>query len=72
MNRVFFGTLISHAKTELAPINGLLIRASNEFLTEKSIDEAIKHLNRTRQHLLEAKQVYINQQPKTSLKILSS
>lgn len=64
MNKVFFGTLICHAKNELAPINSLLTRASNKFLTEKSIDEAIFHLQRSAEHLLKAKQVYIDTQAK--------
>ena len=60
MNKVFFGTLICHAKNELAPINSLLTRASNKFLTEKSIDEAVYHLQRSAEHLLKAKQAYID------------
>ncbi len=58
MNKVFFGTFICHAKNELAPINSLLTRASNKFLTEKSIDEAIVHLQRSADHLLKAKKLY--------------
>ena len=59
MNKVFFGTLISHAKNELNPINSLLVRASNHFLTERSIDEAILHLKRSQELLLTAKHNYI-------------
>lgn len=66
MNKVFFGTLICYAKNELAPINGLLTRASNKFLTEKSIDEAIQHLQKTTEHLLKAKKIYVESNPATS------
>lgn len=62
MNKVFFGTLISHAKNELNPIHSLLARASNHFLTEKSIDEAINHLKRSQELLLTAKRNYRHQQ----------
>jgi hypothetical protein len=63
MNRAFFGTLIAHAKSELAPINTLLVRASNDFLTEQSIDRAIFHLQKTQEHLIKAKQSYVKDLP---------
>lgn len=70
MNRAFFGTLICHAKNELAPINSLLTRASNNFLTEKSIDEAIKHLQISAEHLMKAKQLYVrSHRPPTDVKV---
>lgn len=59
MNKAFFGTFISHAQNELIRVTPLLARASNQFLTEKSIDEAIEHLHRSREHLLKAKQSYL-------------
>jgi hypothetical protein len=58
MHKVFYGTLISHAKNELRNIDHLLIRADREFLFERSIDQAIEHLQRTQKHLLEAKREY--------------
>lgn len=61
MQKVFFGTLISHAQSELQHIPHLLTRASNRFLTEKSLDAAIEHLQRTQEHLRKAKQSYISQ-----------
>lgn len=59
MQKVFFGTLISHAQHELTHIQPLLVRASNRFFTEKSIDEAIERLRRSQEQLLLAKQSYI-------------
>ena len=61
MQKVFFGTLISHAQSELQQIAPLLTRASNRFFTEESIDAAILHLRRSQEHLLHAKQTI--QQP---------
>jgi hypothetical protein len=61
MNRAFFGTLISHAESHIKQVTPLLTRASNRFLTEKSIDEAIEHLRKSTEHLLNAKQSYITQ-----------
>ena len=58
MRKVFFGTLIAHAQSELIPINSLLIRATNRFLTEESIDQAIQHLRRSQEHLQRAKESY--------------
>ena len=55
MNRVFYGTFISHAKNELKNLDYLLIRATNGFLPEKSIDEAIYYLKKTQEHLTQAK-----------------
>jgi len=63
MNRVFFGTLISHAESHIKEVKPLLARASNRFLTEKSIDEAIEHLRKSTEHLINAKQSYINHLP---------
>jgi len=59
MNKVFCGTLISHAKHEIKNIEPLLIRAHNGFLFEKSVDEAIKHLKEIQSLLLKAKQSYV-------------
>ncbi len=58
MNRVFFGTLISHAKNELAPIPTLLSRATSQFMTEQSINEAIKQLQKSQEILIKAKESY--------------
>jgi prefoldin subunit 5 len=61
MNKVFCGTLLSYAKTKIKNIEPLLIRADNGFLFERSIDEAVKHLNEIQLILLKAKQSYIEQ-----------
>jgi prefoldin subunit 5 len=58
MHKVFYGTLISHAKNELRNIDHLLIRVERKFLFETSIDQAIEHLKKTQKHLLEAKKEY--------------
>ncbi len=58
MHKVFFGTLICHAQSELKHVTPLLTRATNQFLTEKSIDQAIEHLRRSEEHLIKAKQSY--------------
>jgi hypothetical protein len=58
MNKVFYRTLISHAKKEIKNLEPLLIRADNDFLTEKSIDGAIKQLREIEIILLKAKQSY--------------
>lgn len=58
MSKVFFGTLISHAKHELAPIPTLLSRATNQFMTEQSINEAIKQLQKSQEILIKAKESY--------------
>ncbi len=38
----------------------LLIRAEHGFLAERSIDQAIEHLMKTHEHLVQAKSAYIN------------
>lgn len=58
MNKVFYRTLISHAKKEIKNLEPLLIRADNGFLTEKSIDCAIKQLREIELILVKAKQSY--------------
>ena len=58
MNRVFYTTLISNAKYEIKNLDYLLIRATSGFLPEKSIDQAIDHLKKTQNHLIEAKKIY--------------
>jgi hypothetical protein len=60
MHKVFYGTLLSYAKQEIKNIEPLLIRADNDFLFEKSIDEAIRHLIKIQSILLKVKQSYIN------------
>ena len=70
MNKVFFGTLLAHAKSELRNITPLLTRASNQFLPEKSIDHAIEHLERTKQLLLDAKQSYEKQYSQSEPRVL--
>jgi prefoldin subunit 5 len=58
MSKLFFGTLISHAKNELRNIDHLLIRVDRNFLLERSIDQVIEHLRKTQEHLIEAKKQY--------------
>ena len=70
MNKVFFGTLLAHATSELRNITPLLTRASNQFLTEKSIDHAIQHLEKTKQLLLDAKQSYEKQYTQSEPRVL--
>lgn len=60
MRKVFFGTLIAVAQKELLHIPPLLSRASSQFLTEKSLDEAIKQLQKSQELLLKAKESYKN------------
>ena len=60
MNNIFYKTLLSHAKNEIKNIEPLLIRADNGFLTEKSIEEAIKSLTLIQTILLKAKESYID------------
>lgn len=67
MQKVFFGTLISRAQNELTYIPSLLTRASNRFLTEKSIDQAIEHLRLCQEQLLLAKQSYAHYQKPPSM-----
>jgi hypothetical protein len=70
MNKVFFGTILSHAKREFQNVEPLLIRASGNFLTEKSIDNAIQHLEKTKQLLLDAKHAYIHNHHQSGPKVL--
>lgn len=70
MNQVFFGTILAHAKHELKHITPLLTRASQNFLPEKSIEDAIRHLEQTKQYLLDAKQSYEKQYVHSELKRL--
>ena len=58
MHKVLYGTLISHAKTEIKNLEPLLVRADHGFLFEKSIEEAIKRLTDIRTILLKAKESY--------------
>lgn len=58
MNRVFYTTLISNAKCEIKNLDYLLIRATSGFFAEKSIDQAIDHLKKTQDHLIQAKKMY--------------
>jgi hypothetical protein len=58
MTRLFFGTLLSNAQHELQHIQPLIIRASNRFFVEKSIDQTIEHLRRSQELLLKAKESY--------------
>lgn len=60
MKKIFYGTILSYAKSELKNIDHLLSRAYGGILTEKSIDEAIHHLQKTQEHLNEAKKEYLN------------
>lgn len=60
MSKVFFGTLISHAKNELDPLPSLLTRARNQFMTEQSINEAIRQLQKSQEILIKAKESYKN------------
>lgn len=68
MQRAFFGTLLSHAKSELTHIEPLLIRASHEFFLEQSIDRAIDHLQRAQELLRHAKYEYVIDHPQTTQK----
>jgi prefoldin subunit 5 len=58
MNRVFYTRLISNAKYEIKNLDYLLIRATSGFFAEKSIDQAIDHLKKTQDHLIQAKKLY--------------
>lgn len=62
MNNIFYGRFLSNAISELKNLDYLLIRATNGFLPEKSLDEAIIHLKKTQEHLSTAKK-YIDKQP---------
>ena len=64
MHKVFYGTLLSYAKQEIKNIEPLLVRADNNFLFEKSIDQAIQHLIKIQSILLRVKQSYIDSQLK--------
>lgn len=70
MNKVFFGTILSHAKREFQNIEPLLMRASQNFLTERSIDNAIQHLEKTKQLLLDAKHAYTNSHHQSEPRVL--
>lgn len=63
MNKAFYATLILHAKNELSHMNYLLVRANSGFFAERSIDQAIEHLQLTKDYLLKAKQSYISTRP---------
>jgi hypothetical protein len=65
MNKAFYATLILHAKNELSHMNYLLVRANSGFFAERSIDQAIEHLQLTKDYLLKAKQSYISTRPPT-------
>ena len=58
MNRVFYTRLISNAKYEIKNLDYLLIRATSGFFAEKSIDQAIDHLKKTQDHLIQEKKLY--------------
>ena len=62
MQKVFYGTLISNAKYQLKNLEHLLIRAEHGFLAEKSLDQVIFELNKTKQDLILAKESYITHQ----------
>lgn len=60
MNRVVFGTFITQAQNELKNVPFLLMRANSRYLTEKSIDDVIEHLQQSAHYLRIAKETYIN------------
>ena len=60
MNKVFFGTLISQASTQIQSISVHVLRAKSNFLTEKSIDLAMHDLKEVQRLLEQAKEAYIH------------
>jgi hypothetical protein len=61
MSTVFFGTLICHARGHLNEVPTLLVRAQGHFMTERSLDAAIRELATATSLLERAKQAYESQ-----------
>lgn len=67
MNKVFFGTLISQATSQIRTLSVHVSRAQTNFLTEKSLDHAIHDLKEVQRLLELAKESYLsNPHPKTT------
>uniref|UniRef100_A0A6C0JQC6 Uncharacterized protein n=1 Tax=viral metagenome TaxID=1070528 RepID=A0A6C0JQC6_9ZZZZ len=66
MHNVFYGRLISYAKTEIKNIEPLLVRAYHGFLFENSVEEAIKRLADIQLTLIKAKESYLKRPPTSS------
>lgn len=60
MSKVFFGTLIFHARSHINAVPDLLHRAAH-FMPERSIDSAIAELKQAIQYLEEARNAYNSQ-----------
>lgn len=58
MSTVFFGTLICHARGHLNEVPSLLVRAQGRFMTERSLDAAIRELAMAASLLERAKESY--------------
>jgi hypothetical protein len=60
MSKVFFGTFICRAQIHLKEVPDHLIRAQSYFLTERSIDSAVRELKDAIKLLEAAKTSYVS------------
>ena len=61
MSKLFFGTLISHARIHLNEVPDMLHRAGIHFMPERSLNSAIRELHEAIKILEEAKKSYKEQ-----------
>ena len=59
MQAIFYRQCLCYAKSELKTIDHLLVRADNQLLVERSIDEILRTIKKIEQHLLDAKINYL-------------
>ena len=70
MNKVFFGTLLSEATSQIRTLTVHVSRAQSNFLTEKSIDLALNELKETQKLLEQARDSYLSSKPITTTQYL--
>jgi len=72
MSKIFFGTFICQARTHLREVPDHLIRAQSYFLTERSIDSAVRELKDAIKLLEQAKVTYVSSNNSSNLSSSSS
>ena len=70
MNKVFFGTLLSQATSQIRTLTVHVSRAQSNFLTERSIELALHELKETQRLLEQAKDSYLSSKPITRTQYL--
>ena len=70
MSKLFFATLISQASTHMKTLTVHMSRAQSNFLTERSIDQAIHDIKEVQRLLELAKESYLTNAKPTSTEYL--